>query len=147
MGGISAYRIQQRLSPRAITVITFGTQVGAYAPLSMTAQWYLIATVLFVVTFPIIAMNSVLGAYQMQQTPDHLQGRVGTVFMFVIGIGLVLTGILAGVLLSKYGWQTAILVVMEFCAIALAIVLSAKQMRNLQIQTSDSHSEDSSQPI
>lgn len=141
VGGLSAHRIQRTLTPWAIIVVTFATQVGAYAVLSLTTRWYLIAGVLFVVTLPLITMNSALGAYQMQQTPDHLQGRVGTVFMFVIGIGPALTGALAGALLSAYGWRTAILVAMSFCALALIITLCTRHMRHITIQSSPRSSE------
>ncbi|GAA1354261.1 MFS transporter [Falsarthrobacter nasiphocae] len=137
LGGILASSpAARRRTPRAIALTAFGVQAGAYVLMALSAQWWWIAGLLLVITIPVIAMNSALGAYQMQNTPAEFQGRVGTVFMFVIGLGPVLAAAGAGLLLAHVGWGPTILVAASLSLVALAITALSPHLSALG--TSDS---------
>ncbi|WP_124039815.1 MFS transporter [Neoactinobaculum massilliense] len=121
LGGLLTPTIQRVLSRRALTLLTFAWESLGMIAMSMASAWLGIAVCLLLLTIPVIAMNSVLGSYQMTRTPDSLQGRVGTAFMFVIGTDPILGGSLSGVLLASIGWGWTMLICCSFNVLAAGV--------------------------
>lgn len=109
LGTVVAARIQKLFSLHSIIVTGRWIFVGTYASYLFASHFWIIGIILFVYSFFSVSYGNSLGTYRISQTPDHLQGRVTSVFRLILYAGLVIGSALGGILLQITNLQTTIL--------------------------------------
>lgn len=115
----------KRLSPGAIVTGTLAAWALLMLPVALVSQPVLIGALFAGMSFAGALLNVAAGVYQVQITPDAMQGRVTSVFA-LIGSGMNSAGALVGgLLLASLGTTpTVVGVAAVMACMALAAVLS-----------------------
>ncbi|MEU0076130.1 MFS transporter [Streptomyces sp. NPDC006332] len=125
LGALTGSWFLKRLSPGAIVTGTLAVWALLMTPVALVDQPVLIGALFAGMSFAGALLNVAAGVYQVQITPDEMQGRVTSVFA-LIGSGMNSAGALAGgLLLAAFGTTpTVTAVAAAMAAMALVAVLS-----------------------
>ena len=124
LGSLFASRLLRQLAPRTILVGAFSAWAAVTPCLALTTDWYVIGGLMALVSFVGASMNVSAGVYQVQLTPDALQGRVTSVAMLVSSGSNSVGSIAGGLLLSAVSttWTiTAVAAGMFLLAVSTAL--------------------------
>ncbi|WP_018220884.1 MFS transporter [Salinispora pacifica] len=95
-----------RLSPGGVLMTTFVVWALATASMALTTHVALLGVLLAVTSCAGAVLNVAAGIYQVEITPDHLQGRVSSAAALLSSGANSLGAVLAGVLLTALGAGT-----------------------------------------
>ncbi|MFG3150396.1 MFS transporter [Streptomyces sp. NPDC048243] len=125
LGALTGSWFLKRLSPGAIVTATLAVWALLMAPVALVDQPALIGALFAGMSFVGALLNVAAGVYQVQITPDEMQGRVTSVFA-LIGSGMNSAGALVGgLLLASFGTTpTVTAVAAAMAAMTLVAVLS-----------------------
>ncbi|EPJ35804.1 putative Macrolide efflux protein A [Streptomyces afghaniensis 772] len=125
LGALTGSWFLKRLSPGAIVTGTLAVWALLMTPVALVDQPVLIGSLFAGMSFAGALLNVAAGVYQVQITPDEMQGRVTSVFA-LIGSGMNSAGALVGgLLLAAFGTTpTVTAVAAAMAAMALVAVLS-----------------------
>jgi len=84
-------------------------------------------------TFFLPACNSATVAYQMAITPDRLQARMYSAMNFGVTALMPLAPLTGGLLLTKWGGRTALLLLATLAVAGAAALIASRELRNLPI--------------
>lgn len=124
LGSLFASRLLKQLAPRTILVGAFSAWAAVTPCLALTTDWYVIGGLMALVSFVGASMNVSAGVYQVQTTPDALQGRVTSVAMLVSSGSNSLGSIAGGLVLSAVSTTrtiTGVAAVMFLLAVSAAL--------------------------
>lgn len=124
LGSLFASRLLKHLAPRTILVGAFSAWAAVTSCLALTTGLYAIGGLMALVSFVGASMNVSAGVYQVQTTPDGLQGRVTSVAMLVSSGSNSIGSIVGGVVLSTVSTThtiTGVAAVMFLLAVLAAL--------------------------
>lgn len=121
VGAIAAPYLIDRLPTGTLTVLIAWMVALPLVPMI----WWLTPPVAVAGTFLLMLLTPAgsagIGAYRVSITPDHLQGRVAATSQFAAMGVMPLSPVLGGLLLARYGAQTAV-VALVVATLALALL-------------------------
>lgn len=94
-GSLVAERVTRRIGPGATLRLTLAVPVAAFAVTAVTSRAVVAGTAFAVVAFTAVLWNVVTVSLRQRVIPDHLLGRVNSVYRF-LGWGAMPVGTLAG---------------------------------------------------
>lgn len=124
LGSLFASKLLRHLAPRTILVGAFSAWAAVTPCLALTTSLYAIGGLMALVSFVGAAMNVSAGVYQVQITPDGLQGRVTSVAMLLSSGANSLGSVAGGLLLSTVSTTrtiTGVAAVMLLLAVAALV--------------------------
>jgi MFS family permease len=111
IGALVATAVGHRLPRRAAFAIGFfGIGAPRFAVLGLDAPLWLVFTVLFVGGIGAGMINPILGAVELERTPEHLRARVMSLITSAAWCLIPFGGLLGGLLSTHLGVGTALLV-------------------------------------
>lgn len=132
-GAFAAPRLLARFSTGRITIV--GSWIITVAFASTAASTHPVVLILLpaFAVFLLPALNSGLFGYQMLITPDHLQGRAQSAFMFMANTAAPLAPFLGGVFLGTLGAREALLIFGGLLAIGSVLLTISRSIRSIPL--------------
>ncbi|GAA3945109.1 MFS transporter [Actinoplanes auranticolor] len=124
LGAISASWFVRRVSPAVVLISAFTAWAGLMSAVAFTANPFILGALFGGMSFAGALLNVTAGAYQVQATPDELQGRVGSVAGMLASGANSIGPLIAGVVLAHFGTFVTVLgagITMVLTAAAAAI--------------------------
>jgi predicted MFS family arabinose efflux permease len=129
IGALLAPRLQRRISTR-IVVLGQPWVAALLTPLAaVTTNPYLLGSIVAVMLLVLPTWESVVVGYRLSLVPDHLQGRVQSVGVFISHTGDALGPLATGLLISAFGSRPAAL---ALAAWALLVAIAATSSQSLR---------------
>ncbi|NEG89192.1 MFS transporter [Bifidobacterium aerophilum] len=123
IGSLAAGRLVDHIPTGRLIILTFAVFTLAMVPLLFTDSYGVIVSCMSVASLLFPALNAGELGFIYGRTPDHMQGRVSTVFETTIGVPGALTPALVGWLLQapELGFRAVMLLVVACAAISLML--------------------------
>jgi MFS family permease len=103
IGALASPRICRRWSPRVLLLATGATWAGAIPLLAGTTQPILLGFILATLGFVTPSVNTTIISYQMNITPDRLQGQTHAAMSLITGLPAPLGSLTGGAMLAVIG--------------------------------------------
>jgi predicted MFS family arabinose efflux permease len=101
----------QRYSPARVIIGVFAAWAVLMPSIALTGNPVVLGALFAGMTFAGALMNVMAGVYQVQITPDGMQGRIGSVAGLISSGANSLGALAGGFLLHAYGTTTTVIVV------------------------------------
>ncbi|CAL9327157.1 MFS transporter [Streptomyces sp. SudanB182_2057] len=138
VGGISGAMLGplliRRLHPGTVIIGVFAVWTLAMPWVAMTSQPVVLGALMSVMLFVGALINVVAGVYQVQVTPDELQGRVGSVASLISSGANSLGPLVAGVLLASSGGPGTVLWLSAVMAAVTVAALLSRPIREARLR-------------
>ncbi|TDD58488.1 MFS transporter [Kribbella antibiotica] len=132
-GSIAAPRLLARFSTGKITLVGVWIITVAFAATAATTQTAVLIVLPAFAMFLLPALNSGLFGYQMLITPDHLQGRSQSAFMFLSNAAAPLAPFLGGLFLGTLGARNALLIFGGLLAVGAVLLTMSRSIRSIPL--------------
>lgn len=131
IGALLAPRLKARLGFGGLLLAVLWIQAFLWVMMAITSNIVLLGAVLavFAISMPCFGIAAL--SYQLEVTPDHLRGRVGTAFSLLIWAATPLGGGAAGLLLGVWSSSTVALVFASWVLILSIVSTLAGHLREL----------------
>lgn len=140
VGGVSGAlfgpMLVRRLHPGTVITGVFAVWTLVMPMVAVVSHPALLGALMAVMLFVGALINVVAGVYQVQITPDELQGRVGSVASLISSGANALGPLIAGVLLGSFGgsgtvlWLSAVMAAVTVAAVLSRPIREARFDRN-----------------
>ncbi|WP_121717430.1 MFS transporter [Streptomyces sp. E5N91] len=141
VGGISGAMLGplmvRRFHPGAVITGVFAVWTCAMPLVAMTSQPVFLGALMSVMLFAGALINVIAGVYQVQVTPDELQGRVGSVASLISSGANSMGPLLAGLLLASVGGSRTVLCLSVVMAAVTVTALLSRPIRAARLKTPD----------
>lgn len=121
-GALTGSAFVQRMNPGTVMISIFAVWAVLMPLISLTSNVVVLASLFAGTSFAGAVLNLMAGVYQVQVTPDRMQGRVGAVAGLLSSGASSLGALAGGFALSAFGTTTTVLAV---AAVMLAILATA----------------------
>ncbi|RZT12671.1 putative MFS family arabinose efflux permease [Kribbella sp. VKM Ac-2569] len=132
-GAFLAPRLLARFSTGRITIVGAWIIAVTFASTAATTQPVVLILLPALAIFLLPALNSGLFGYQMLITPDHLQGRAQSAFMFLSNGAAPLAPFLGGLFLETLGARGALLIFGGLLAIGSVLLTISRSIRSIPL--------------
>jgi MFS family permease len=132
-GAFAAPRLLARYSTGKITIVGAWIVTVTFAATAASTRPAVLIALPALAVFLLPALNSGLFGYQMLITPNHLQGRSQSAFMFMSNGAAPLAPFLGGVFLGTLGARTALLVFGALLAVGAVLLTISKPIRTIPL--------------
>lgn len=109
VGALAGSGFIRRLAPGKVIIGVFGVWTVLMPVIGLTANPFVLAALFAALSFAGALMNIMAGVYQVQVTPDEMQGRVGAVAGLLSSGASSLGALVGGIVLSAVGTGRAVL--------------------------------------
>jgi predicted MFS family arabinose efflux permease len=131
VGALAAPRAIARLPTPLIIMGAFWLEAAAMILLTSTHDPYALGTIAMLSSLTAPAWNAVVLAAKLEMTPDHLQGRVGSVMRMFSGAAVPLGALAGGALVSGVGTTTTLLIFGGWQAAVSVVATTSRAMRSI----------------
>ncbi|GAA1147229.1 MFS transporter [Kribbella jejuensis] len=132
-GAFAAPRLLARYSAGKITILGAWIVAVTFAATALSTLPAVLIALPAAAVFLLPALNSGLFGYQMLITPDQLQGRAQSAFMFMSNTAGPLAPFLGGVFLAALGARTALLVFGALLGVGAVLLTASKPIRTIPL--------------
>ncbi|MEU4190443.1 MFS transporter [Kribbella sp. NPDC026611] len=132
-GAFAAPRLLAKYSAGRITITGAWVVTVAFASTALSTRPAVLIVVPALAVFLLPALNSGLFGYQMLITPNHLQGRAQSAFMFMANTAAPLAPFLGGVFLGTLGARTALLLFGALLAVGAVLLTVSRSIRSIPL--------------
>ncbi|MFF0265579.1 MFS transporter [Kribbella sp. NPDC004536] len=132
-GAFAAPRLLARYSTGKITILGAWVVTVTFAATALSTLPAVLIALPAVAVFLLPALNSGLFGYQMLITPNHLQGRAQSAFMFMSNTAAPLAPFLGGVFLATLGARTALLVFGALLGVGAVLLTASRPIRTIPL--------------
>ncbi|MFF1815683.1 MFS transporter [Kribbella sp. NPDC058245] len=132
-GAFAAPRLLAKFSTGRITLVGSWVITVAFAATAATTRTAVLIVLPAFAVFLLPALNSGLFGYQMLITPDGLQGRAQSAFMFMSNGAAPLAPFLGGVFLGTLGARTALLIFGGLLAVGSVLLTFSRSIRSIPL--------------
>ncbi|HEY3561592.1 MAG TPA: MFS transporter [Kribbella sp.] len=132
-GAFAAPRLLARYSTGKITIAGAWIVTVTFAATAASTRPAVLIALPALAVFLLPALNSGLFGYQMLITPNHLQGRSQSAFMFLSNGAAPLAPFLGGVFLGTLGARTALLVFGALLAVGAVLLTISRSIRSIPL--------------
>ncbi|HZX07006.1 MFS transporter [Kribbella sp.] len=132
-GAFAAPRLLAKYSTGKITIVGAWVVTVTFAATSASTRPAVLIVLPALAMFLLPALNSGLFGYQMLITPNHLQGRAQSAFMFMSNTAAPLAPFLGGVFLATLGARNALLVFGALLAVGAVLLTVSRSIRSIPL--------------
>jgi predicted MFS family arabinose efflux permease len=132
-GAFAAPRLLAKYSTGKITIIGAWVVTVTFSATAASTLPVVLIALPAIAVFLLPALNSGLFGYQMLITPNHLQGRAQSAFMFMSNSAAPLAPFLGGVFLGTLGARTALLVFGALLAVGAVLLTISRPIRSIPL--------------
>ncbi|GAA3083436.1 MFS family permease [Kribbella aluminosa] len=132
-GAFAAPRLLAKYSAGRITIVGAWVVAVTFAATAVSTRPVVLIALPALAVFLLPALNSGLFGYQMLITPNHLQGRAQSAFMFMSNTAAPLAPFLGGVFLGMLGARTALLVFGALLAVGAVLLTVSRSIRSIPL--------------
>ncbi|MGW7415280.1 MFS transporter [Streptomyces sp. NPDC054863] len=135
IGALSGSYFVRRMNPGTVMISIFAIWTLLMPMLTLSSSVWVLAALFVGTSFAGAILNVMAGVYQVQVTPDEMQGRVGSVSGLLSSGANSLGALAGGYALSSFGTTTTVLgvgVVMLATLVAASLVPAVRQARRLE---------------
>lgn len=132
-GAFASPRLLARFSAGRITIVGAWVVTVTFAATAASTRPAVLIALPALAVFLLPALNSGLFGYQMLITPNHLQGRAQSAFMFMSNGAAPLAPFLGGVFLTTLGARTALLVFGALLAVGAVMLTISGPIRSIPL--------------
>ena len=132
-GAFAAPRLLARYSAGKITILGAWVVAVTFAATAFSTVPAVLIALPALAVFLLPALNSGLFGYQMLITPNQLQGRAQSAFMFMSNTAAPLAPFLGGVFLAALGARTALLLFGALLAVGAVLLTASKPIRTMPL--------------
>jgi MFS family permease len=133
LGAFAAPRLLAKYSTGKITILGAWVVTVTFAATALSTLPAVLIALPAVAIFLLPALNSGLFGYQMLITPNHLQGRAQSAFMFMSNTAAPLAPFLGGVFLATLGARTALLLFGALLGVGAVLLTISKPIRSIPL--------------
>jgi predicted MFS family arabinose efflux permease len=133
LGAIAAPRIIGRFSTGWIAVVAGWVITLAFGATALSTHPAVLIGLLSIAIFLLPAVNSGLFGYQVMITPDHMQGRAESAFVFLANSTGPLAPLFGGFLLATLGTRSAVLILAGLLAVAAVLLTASGPIRDIPL--------------
>ncbi|MGZ0150329.1 MFS transporter [Kribbella sp. WER1] len=132
-GAFAAPRLLAKYSAGKITIVGAWVVTVTFAATAASIRPAVLIALPALAVFLLPALNSGLFGYQMLITPNQLQGRAQSAFMFMANTAAPLAPFLGGVLLGTLGARTALLLFGALLAVGAVLLTMSRPIRSIPL--------------
>jgi MFS family permease len=132
-GAFAAPRLLAKYSTGKITILGAWVVTVTFSATAASTLPVVLIVLPAIAVFLLPALNSGLFGYQMLITPNHLQGRAQSAFMFMSNSAAPLAPFLGGVFLGTLGARTALLVFGALLAVGAVLLTISRSIRSIPL--------------
>ncbi|MFG1907577.1 MFS transporter [Kribbella sp. NPDC048928] len=132
-GAFAAPRLLAKYSTGKITIVGAWVVTVTFSATAASTLPAVLIALPAIAVFLLPALNSGLFGYQMLITPNHLQGRAQSAFMFMSNSAAPLAPFLGGVFLGTLGARTALLVFGALLAVGAVLLTISSSIRSIPL--------------
>lgn len=132
-GAFAAPRLLAKYSTGKITIVGAWVVTVTFAATAASTLPVVLIALPALAVFLLPALNSGLFGYQMLITPNQLQGRAQSAFMFMSNTAAPLAPLLGGVFLGTLGARTALLIFGALLAVGAVLLTISRPIRSIPL--------------
>jgi predicted MFS family arabinose efflux permease len=139
LGALIAPRLM-RFSPAFVILAVFWISAALIPLMAISPTISVIGPTLAAMLFLMPTANTILGAYQVAVTPDHLQGRVISSLALIGSVATPVGPVAAGLIIERWGATEALLTIGLVMLIVAAGTTASRTIRHLPSLADAAHS-------
>lgn len=143
LGALGLGWISRKFTGGKIMILSIAWITLFFFPLAFSTNVAYLAVMLFLSTLPLVAVNSIIGAFSALLIPNRLRGRIVAVEGLIFAAVSSLANILGGYMLQYWGYQVTLFIGSFVMLASLVLCILSRDIRSIPLQNGF----DSIQPI